>query len=770
MKLQGYLLAISLIILLSIKSMIAVSVNIVPLPMQVTEGKGVFIIQSGTLIMVDETNGTMEMAELLAEKIRLSTGLNLEIRAYNAAFPKNNSIVFTTLGADAALGNEGYSIHVSENQVFIRSISANGFFYGFQTLLQLMPPDIEKTGSGAKTFSLPGILIKDKPRFGYRGMHLDVGRYMYPVEFIKKYIDLMAMYKMNTFHWHLTEDQGWRIEIKKYPLLTTIGSMRKGSQKDKSDETDGVPYGGFYTQAEARDIVAYAAAKFITVIPEIEMPGHCVAALTAYPWLSCTGGPFEVRTQWGVADDISCAGNDSVFMFMQDVLTEIMDIFPSTYIHIGGDEAPKARWKECSKCQARIKAEGLKDEAELQSYYIKRIEKFLVSKKRRLIGWDEILEGGLAPEATVMAWRGIQAAIDAASQGHDAIMTPVDYCYFDYYQSDPATEPLAIGGYLTLKTVYSYNPVPPVLTQDQAKHIIGVQGNVWTEYMKTSDIVEYMAFPRAIAMAEIGWSQQDMRNWDDFINRMDNQFPRLDNLKVNYCKGAFVAEFAMKRENNKNLVVLTSETKGMEIRYTTDGSDPVNTSPLYTSPFGLQKSSVIRAALFNKGKIAGSVNQREINVNKASGKPVTIIKPYSFKYPGTGDQAMTDGLLGTNSYKSGWQGYEGTDIEFMVDLLQPTEINSMKLNFVKAPSDWVLFPAEVVFSTSMDGKSWTNLQPVQFEATSPGKKEIKAAECKIPKTEIRYIKVTASSPKVLPAWHEYKGQPCWIFADELIVE
>jgi hexosaminidase len=512
------------------------SVNVVPKPLMVTEGKGVFGIQQGTIILVDETNGTLEMAGLLAEKIKLSSGLILETKSYNAAFPKNNSIVFTTLGADVSLGKEGYSIDISETTVLIQAVSANGFFYGLQTLLQLLPAEIEKHSSLAKRYTLPVVNIKDKPRFAYRGMHLDVSRHMFPVEFIKKHIDLMAMYKLNTFHWHLTDDQGWRIEIKKYPKLTQVGSIRKGTQVGSSDSIDAVPYSGFYTQDEAREIVNYAASKYITVMPEIEMPGHSVAALTSYPYLACTNGPFEVRTKWGVADDILCVGNDSVFTFMQDVLTEIMDIFPSTYIHIGGDEAPKVRWKACPKCQSRIKAEGLKDEAELQSYFIKRIEKFLISKNRQLIGWDEILEGDLAPEATVMAWRGIQAGIDAATQGHDAIMTPVDYCYFDYYQGDAATKSEANGGPLTLKMVYSYNPVPQVLDPEQAKHIIGVQGNVWTEFLKTPNHVEYMAFPRAIALAEVAWSQQDSRNWDSFINRMDNQFPRLDYMGVNYCK------------------------------------------------------------------------------------------------------------------------------------------------------------------------------------------------------------------------------------------
>ena len=770
MKFGTKLYMIAFMMISVITSVLAGNVKIVPVPMQVTEGKGVFLINNNTIILVDETNGTTEIADLFAEKIKISSGMILERKSYNAAFPKNNSIVFTTLGADASLGKEGYTINVNETNVYIQSVTANGFFYGLQTLFQLLPPEIEKQASGLKSFTLPVVEIKDKPRFGYRGMHLDVSRHMFPIEFIKKYIDLMAMYKFNTFHWHLTDDQGWRIEIKKYPFLTKIGSIRKGTQIGRTDESDTIPYSGFYTQDQASEIVAYASSKYITVIPEIDMPGHTIAALTAYPTLSCTGGPFEVRTKWGVADDILCAGNDSVFTFVQDVLTEIMDIFPSTYIHVGGDEAPKVRWKSCPKCQARIKTEGLKNEAELQSYFIKRLEKFLISKNRKLIGWDEILEGGLAPEATVMAWRGIQAGIEAATQDHDAIMTPVDYCYFDYYQGDPETEPDAIGGRVTLKMVYSYNPVPPVLTSEQAKHIIGVQGNLWTEFVKTPESVEFKAFPRAIALAEVAWSQQDRRDWDDFINRMDNQFPRLDLMGVKYSKGSFVVDFTTKNENNRNLIVLSSETKGMQIRFTLDGSDPTAKSALYAEPFELKKSTTVKAALFNKDKIAGSVKKLDFISDKASGKPVTIIKPYSFKYPGTGNNAMTDGLIGTDSFKSGWQGYEGTDMEFIVDLLQQTKVSSFILNFVKSPSDWVLFPTEVVFSISLDGKSWKNMSAVKFEAATPGPKEIKAAAIKFAETETRYIKVAATSPKVLPAWHEYKGEPCWIFADELIAE
>ncbi len=771
MKFQGKLILFILSMFVVYTKLFAGSVNIVPVPMQVIEGKGLFIIQKNTRVLVDADNKELrEIALLMLRRINFTGVVPPPVEVYKRGMKVNNAIVFTFESAAPELGNEGYTLDVTKSSVFIRSMAANGAFYGFQSLLQLFPLTNPAQQSGQALYSLPVVSIKDMPRFGYRGLHLDVGRHMFPVEFIKKYIDLMAMYKINTFHWHLTEDQGWRIEIKKYPGLTQVGSIRKGTQVGKTSEIDSIPYSGFYTQAEAREVVAYAASKYITVIPEIEMPGHSVAALTAYPWLSCTGGPFEVRTKWGVADDIYCAGNDSVFLFLQDVLTEIMAIFPSAYIHIGGDEAPKPRWEKCPKCQARIRTEGLKDEAELQSYFIKRIEKFLLSKNRRLIGWDEILEGGLAPEATVMAWRSVQAGIDAALQGHDAIMTPVDYCYFDYFQGDPASEPDANGGKVTLKTVYSYNPVPPVLTPEQAKHIIGVQGNVWTEYVKTPEAVELKAFPRAIALAEVAWSQQDRRNWDDFLNRMDNQFPRLDMMSVKYSKGSFTVDLTTQRDQNRNLVVLSSETKGTEIRYTLDGSDPGATSALYTSPFEVPKSTVTKAALFKNGLMAGSITQRDISVNKASGKPVTILKPYSFKYPGTGDQTMTDGLSGTASYKSGWQGYEGTDMSIMVDLLQPTKISSVKLNFVQNPADWVLFPSEVIFMISVDGKLWKELEPTLFEAGRDSKREVKAAGSQFPETLVRYIKVRAISPGKLPEWHEYKGQPCWIFADELVVE
>jgi hexosaminidase len=369
-------------------------------------------------------------------------------------------------------------------------------------------------------------------------MHLDVGRHFFDKEFVKRYIDLIALHKMNTFHIHLTDDQGWRIEIKKYPRLTEIGSKRKESPMiGNRKKGDGTPYRGFFTQDDIREIVEYARKRYITVVPELEMPGHSLGALAAYPELSCTGGPHEVMTRWGVFEDVYCAGNDKVFEFMEDVLTEVIELFPGEYIHIGGDECPKARWEKCPKCQARIKKEGLKDEHELQSYFVKRIEKFLNSKGRRLIGWDEILEGGLAPNASVMSWRGTEGGIAAARSGHDVVMSPTTHCYFDYYQSkNRKQEPEAIGGFLPLDIVYSFEPVPAELAPEQRKHVIGAQGNVWTEYIHTPSDVEYMALPRMCALAEVVWTPAELKDWDDFRDRLDRFAERLDAMGVNYRK------------------------------------------------------------------------------------------------------------------------------------------------------------------------------------------------------------------------------------------
>ena len=514
---------------------------IIPAPLSLTEKSGEFTFTKKSRILLPPHDSQTELsASFLASLVKNATGFSPEITAGDK--PLNGSVF---LELDTAISNpSGYSLVVTGKRITVKAGSPAGLFNAVQTLRQLMPPDVEKPFSGtAYKLTIPACEIKDEPRFAYRGMHLDVGRHLFPVETIKKYIDLLALHKMNYFHWHLTEDQGWRIEIKKYPRLTEAGSVRKetviGHAGRKPNQFDGKPYGGFYTQDEIRDVVSYAASRFITVIPEIEMPGHSLAALAAYPELSCTGGPFEVGKTWGIFEDVYCAGMEETFSFLEDVLTEVFDLFPSPYIHIGGDECPKTRWQKCRLCQKRIKDEGLKDEHELQSYFIRRIEKFALSKGRRIIGWDEILEGGLAPEATVMSWRGVKGGIEAARQNHDVIMTPTTYAYLDYYQAEPAGEPLAIGGYLPLEKVYSFNPVFEELTDEQQKHILGVQGNVWTEYIATPEHLEYMACPRMFAIAEIGWTMANKKDFEDFLARFEVQRKRYDALNINYFKGEY---------------------------------------------------------------------------------------------------------------------------------------------------------------------------------------------------------------------------------------
>jgi hexosaminidase len=447
------------------------------------------------------------------------------------------------LDPEAQTGGEGYRLLVTEQSVLLAAATTAGLFYGVQTLRQLLPVAVERggvvRGEDATVWSIPAVAIEDAPRFEYRGMHLDVGRHFMSTSFIKKYLDLMALYKLNRFHWHLTEDQGWRIEIKQYPKLAEVAAYRDetliGHYDNKPHRFDGTRYGGYYTQDEIREIVAYARDRFITVIPEIELPGHSVAALAAYPKLACTEGPFEVKTLWGVHEDIYCP-KEETFTFLQNVLTEVMDLFPGEYIHIGGDEAPKTRWEESPVAQEVIRREGLKDEFELQSYFIRRIERFLNANGRRLIGWDEIVEGGLSPTATMMFWRtwNEEALHHAAEQGNDIIMTPTEYLYFDYYQAPAATEPLAIGGMITLEKAYSYEPVPASYSAEQAEHVLGAQGNVWTEYMKTPAKVEYMVFPRLLALSEVVWSPKAERNWFAFKGRLPAHERRLTVLGVNF--------------------------------------------------------------------------------------------------------------------------------------------------------------------------------------------------------------------------------------------
>jgi hexosaminidase len=755
---------------------------VVPKPARMEVRPGSFTIDPNTLILLAGQDPSLkETAGLLADRFMLAGGPLMKTELLTGENRELPAIILE-ISPGKSISAEGYELKVTAKNIRIKGGDAAGVFYGFQTLLQLLPPEIMKDTKlkPGITWTVPCVEIKDHPRFPYRGMHLDVSRHFFPKEFIFKYIDLIAMCRMNVFHWHLTDDNGWRIGIKKYPRLTETGAWRvdredlpwnkRPAQKFKENAT----YGGFYTQDEIRVIVEYAAARHVTVIPEIEMPAHSVEVLAAYPQLSCTGGPFTVPpgSYWPNAD-ILCAGNDSVFTFLEDVLTEVIALFPSAYIHIGGDEADKTNWKVCPKCQSRIKAEGLKDEKELQSYFISRIGKFLASKNKKMIGWDEILEGGLAPEATVMSWRGIEGGIAAARMGHDVIMTPVSHCYFDYYQADPLFEPKAIGGFTTLKKVYSFEPVPEELSREEAKYILGTQGNLWTEFIPTPEQAEYMALPRMIALAEVAWTPREMRDWDDFRGRLDSQLRRLDAMGVNYSRGSFrvdVSTFFDPKDETVKLC-LTSEQPGIPIRYTLNGDDPDGNSPLFSCPVELKSNGYIKAGLFADGKLKERVTERPFLLHHATGKPLKYLEPYSYRYTAGGDGALVDGLKGTSSHRDGnWQGFLGNDMDVIIDMGKEQPIRSAAVTFLQISGSWIFFPDSVIFSLSSDGKKFHSIN--DYGNTAPKKSDkaqILPFSQLFPDTPARYIRVRAKNTGVCPPWHEGAGEPCWVFCDEIVV-
>lgn len=525
-------------IAISAQSEPAPSVSIIPLPVSMTMGRGVFTIDASTVIAADK--GIEHLGHQLADAIGPATGFDLDVRSGKG--PGSNVIA---LRLDDSLrktvGTEGYRLDATSKSVTIRAADPAGVFYGIQTLRQLLPPAIFRAArvSGV-VWRVPAVTIEDQPRFSWRGAHLDVARHFMPKEFVKKYIDLLALHKMNRFHWHLTDDQGWRIEIRQYPKLTSVGAWRPetliGHEPGNAAAMtfDGKRYGGFYTQDDIREIVAYASARFVTVIPEIEMPGHSQEVVAAYPELGCATEAVQPRTHWGVSPYLLNA-DDATITFMQNVLGEVLQLFPGPWIHVGGDEATKEQWKASAAIQSRIAALGLKNEDELQSWFISQMDKYLTSHGRRLIGWDEILQGGLAPNATVMSWQGVNGAIAAARSGHDAVLTPGATTYFDHYQSrDTAHEPLAIGGFLPLDTVYTWEPIPPALEPQFQSHILGVQGQLWTEYLPDPKAVEYMAYPRMSALAEVAWTPAPSRHVEDFHARLPTHLERLAALDVNF--------------------------------------------------------------------------------------------------------------------------------------------------------------------------------------------------------------------------------------------
>ena len=669
-----------------------------------------------------------------------------------ALFGGQSSRNIKTVIDEAWSGNpEGYQLDVTPGGIDLRAGSPDGLFYGMQTLRQLY--------AGGE---VPCVSIRDNPRFGYRGLHLDVSRHFFSKEEVMKLLDVMSFYKLNTLHMHLTDAGGWRIEIDKYPKLTSETAFRTESDwrkwwdgRDRKYLPEGTPgaYGGYYTKEDIREIVKHAASKHINIIPEIEFPGHSEEVLMAYPELSCSGKPYQ--------NGDFCIGNELSFTFMEDVLAEVIDLFPSEYIHVGGDEAGKSAWKKCPKCQALMKEKGMKNVDELQSYMIHGAEEFLNSKDRKLIGWDEILEGGLAPEATVMSWRGEDGGIKSARMGHDVVMTPGNYMYLDFYQADPKTQPYAIGGYTPIKKVYSYDPVPAdSLTVEECRHILGVQANTWTEYIQTPEHLEYMMFPRALAVAEIGWTSQELRTWEDFKPRMNAHISKLQGMGIRTFTLSDELEVTMQVDTagREIEVILDAEKYPAEIRYTTDGSVPVASSALYAGPITVQDSAHIKAAIFRDGVLQGTPTEKKVDYHRAINKPIHYNSKLYEGYMAGGTNALLDGYRGGLTYLDGrWQGYLD-DLDCVIDMEEETDIHKVSIRFMQLIGPGVFQPGQVELLTSEDGENFISrgIVPTTVPADDP---DLLFQEYTFDGNwKTRYIRLKAP-----------RANPGFIFADEIVV-
>lgn len=751
----------------------APTVSIIPAPEHVQPGTGEFTLAYPVVIVVDSPSVRLgEVAEFLANVIRSRTGFTVTVTSEKGA---GAAIVLDDHGGSP--DDESYELTASRNEVRIAAANATGVFWGVQTLRQLLPPAFERAddrrdssnpltpGPSRLTpgpsrpapshWTIPAVEIRDAPRFAWRGSLLDVGRHFFPVEFVERYIDLLSRYKMNVLHWHLTEDQGWRIEIDKYPRLTEVGAWRT--------EADGSRYGGFYTQEEIRRVVEYARLRNVTVVPEIEMPGHSQAAIASYPELGCTGDTISVATQWGVMKEVYCPGYERTFTFLENVLDEVMALFPSEYIHIGGDEVPKDRWKNCDSCQALMRRENLADESELQSWFIRRIERYLAAHGRRLIGWDEILEGGLSPNATVQVWRDMAHATTAVRLGARVIASPTSHAYLD---GSPRNLPL--------ERVYQFDPVPPELDSIEALRILGGEANIWTEYITVANF-DLMVFPRILAMSEALWSR-GQRDYPDFLARLrESHYPRLQSLGVQVGpEDRDVIRLTTLYDSASQSAHVKVE-KGVDelvVRYTTDGSAPAPTSPVYDDSVRFSQAGTITLQPFIVGEPLPLARTFTLVRHLARGKRVTLASANSRQYPGTGRFTLTDGLLGSTDHHDGlWQGWIGSDLEAVVDLGSTTAISSIGVSFLQAVQSWILLPSAVAVSVSEDGEQWTPAGDATHDIPAarddPFRHTLEVSVS--PGTRARYVRISARQFGALPHWHAGAGRPAWIFADEIVV-
>lgn len=741
----------TLLLLLCLMNLSVVQAGIIPKPMSLIEKSGQFVLNGQTKVYtnLDGKERIMMFDYLSSSPLKLTeTKEELPGNVVNLIL-KNDTLAFPSA--------ESYQLEVSPTQITITAKGGAGLFYGVQSLLQLAE---ETSGQ----FTIPAVLIDDTPRFEYRGMHLDVSRHFRSKEFVMKQLNLMAYYKLNRFHWHLTDGAGWRLEIKKYPKLTDIAAWRpyetwsEWSEADRHycSKDDPKAFGGYYTKKDVKEVLALAEKLHITVIPEIEMPGHSEEVLAVYPELSCAGQPYKNYDY--------CIGNEKTFTFLENVLKEVMELFPSQYIHVGGDEASKDGWKTCPKCKKRMEKEGLKNVDELQSYMIHRIEKFLNKNGRNLLGWDEILEGGLAPNATVMSWRGEQGGITAAKSGHKVVMTPGAYCYFDAYQADPETQPEALGGVLPIQKVYSYDPIPASLTPEERSLILGVQANLWAERILTPEHSEYMLYPRMLALAEIAWTAPENKFWPDFKKRVSEEIPYLQSRGFNPYTLSDDVTLEQEADLQKKCIriTLTSEKTPVQIRYTIDGTEPTMKSLLYDNPFDLKGTAILSARVFIDGNPVGRILTKRIDYHKAIGKTVSYNKPYSPSYPAAAEATLLDGGKGGSTYGDGrWQGFIAGGFDVTVDLGSPTPLQYINADFMSNKGPQVYLPMYVEIFISDNGKDFTLLKKVE---TDPKKEKEKATVAPYSwegKANGRYVRYVA---------HINPETQGWLFTDEVVIQ
>ncbi|KAF2513654.1 family 20 glycosylhydrolase [Flavobacterium zhairuonense] len=743
-------------------------IQIVPKPNQLLLQAGSFEFSKNT-VFVATTDFQKDISNALISKLETAAGFRPVL---GAKVPKSNFIQFKT---DATFHREAYKLDVSNNIITITANGNAGFIYGLETIRQLLPVAIESKYVITSTkWQIPNVTITDEPRFQYRGLMLDLSRHFFDKNYILSTIDRLAMHKMNVLHLHLVDDQGWRIEIKKYPKLTEVGAWRVDQEnlawnaRAKTNPDEKGTYGGFLTQEELKEIVRYAASKNVEVIPEIEMPAHVSSAIAAYPELACFDQRIGVPSGglWPITD-IYCAGKESTFEFLQNVIDEVITIFPSKYIHIGGDEATKTNWEKCPNCQKRMKDHGLKNVHELQSYFVKRMEKYINSKGKKLIGWDEILEGGLAPEATVMSWRGTKGGTEAAAQGHDVIMTPESPCYFNFYQGPQNEEPLAFDAYNPLNKVYEFDPVVSTMSTTEAKHVLGGQANLWAEFLPGPKDSEYMIFPRLAALSEVLWSTKENRNWNDFTTRLTSLFKRYDYLGINYAKSAYLVTASSSADLQKKQVNVTlkNEFPNPDIRYVLGNNNIGQNAIKYTNPIQFKETTVLKASLFQDDKPVGKTFTDTIVFHKAVAHKVNYLTPYNKNYTGDGPFTMVNTIRGSKNFHDGqWQAWLVNDMELVIDFEKLESIQQVTVGTLESQGAGVFFPIQIKILLSNDGINYKEVGKVSRPYAANPISELKDFKISFQQQNARYVKVIGMNLKKSP-----RGESSWLFVDEILV-